>query len=103
GLATDPTKNELFSVLRIHPSDTTVRLLATVDPTSGVATEIGNPGLAIATIAIAADGTLYAVTGDGAVPPHTLFSIDKTTANPTQLLALTDNGQGEAIAFNSDD
>lgn len=72
GLASHPTTGELFALLTLAEdpacsSNTSVngrqRRVVKVDPTTGVATSIGNTGDCFAGIAFHANGTLYGVTG----------------------------------------
>jgi len=99
GFAVDPTDGTFYAVLRYAGVNS--RFLATINPVTGVATQIGSIGGGIAAIAFASNGTLYAVSGEGATPSETLFSVNKTTGQRTPLLTLSDDDAGEAIAYNS--
>jgi len=102
GIATDPTTAEIYAVARLDSRSQ--RLIIKVEPSTGEATLVGDTGEAIAGIAFDAEGTLYAITGDGGAPGSTLFTVDKSTGALTVFLGpLSANGSGEAIAFNSDD
>jgi hypothetical protein len=46
---------------------------------------------------------LYAVSGDGATPPSSLFTLDLATAAPNAVGALGNGDDGEGIAFRPDD
>jgi hypothetical protein len=81
---------------------TGLRYLGTVNPATGVITEIGDLGDKVANITFA-DGVLLGVTGDGAGTPETLFSINTATAAMTLLTALGNGDDGESIEFNPDD
>lgn len=100
GLALHPDTGVLYAVLRVTPG--TVRHLVTIDPGSGVATDLGDlGGLIFASITFAPDGTLYGVTGDGdGTNPEALYTINTTTSAPTLVMALGNGDDGEAIAFN---
>lgn len=98
GLATQPGTNTLFALIR-NQTGQTPRILATLDPATGVATAIGSTGDAFAGLAFACDGTLYGVTGDGGTVPETLFEINPATGAATQVLALGNGTDGETIAL----
>jgi hypothetical protein len=105
GLAQDPTTCLLWAILKV--SGQSGRELVTLNPATGVATSVGNTGLGTiggcAAITFATDGTLYGVTGTGAIPSETLFTLDKTNATPTLVVGLGNGDDGETIAFNPDD
>ncbi len=104
GMAKDPTTGVCWMILNItEPETTNPRVLVTVDEVTGVATLIGDTGEAFSTIAFDADGTLYGVTGDGASPPETLFTLSKANGLPTFVQPLGNGEDGEAIAFNPRD
>lgn len=95
GLATDPLDGKLWAILL--PG----RVLATIDPVSGIATKINTLGTGFAGLAFLPDGTLLGVTGDGGSPAETLFILSKTPGGtPTLLCPLGNGDDGEAIAFN---
>ena len=105
-MATDPTTNVLWALLKL--SGQIGRELVTIDPTTGIATSIGDTGESLAALAFLNDGTLYGVTGDqrsnpGAGTPETLFTLSKVDATPTLVVALGNGDDGETIAFNPDD
>lgn len=101
GLAVDPTSGVMYAVLKIAGQPT--RQLVTIDPSTGIATNVGDTGDNFAGLAFDSAGTLYGVTGDGAITPSTLFTIDKTSAATSLFLPLGNGTDGEAIAFNPDD
>jgi hypothetical protein len=101
GLATHPSTNVLYAILKL--SGVSGRVLATINPTTGVATMIGNTGDSFASIAFDCNGVLYGVTGEEGSPPESLFTIDTTTAAPTFMLGLGAGDDGEAIGFNPTD
>jgi hypothetical protein len=78
-----------------------VARLVTVSPFTGLAASIGNTGDSFADLAFDLSGKLYAVTGDGATVPETLFTLSTTNAMPTLVVALGNGDNGEALAFNS--
>ncbi len=79
------------------------RILATIDPNTGIANPIGNAQETFASIAFIADGTLYGVTGNGGATPETLFTISLNDGSPTFVQTLGNGTDGEAIAFNPND
>lgn len=117
GLAIHPGTSVAYAVLgRVSTFNDNVRFLATIDLTNGEATSLGRiktvgagTDVQIAGITFAADGTLYAVSGDGSsVCRACLFELGISNGEATHLKDLgTSNTQtgccGEAIAFNPDD
>ncbi len=96
GLATHPLTGELWALLRLESGR---RVLVTLDPSTGVATAIGNTDL-FAGLAFDAGGTLYGITGVAAQAPQALFVLSQTDASATFVLSLADDFFGQAIAFN---
>ncbi len=104
GLATNPLTGLLYGLLKTSQFNTDAgSVLAVIDPATGVATSVGNTGDAFAGLAFDATGQLFAVTGDGASSPETLFILGLVDASPTLFLTLGNGGGGEAIAFNPSD
>ncbi|MFN8398026.1 MAG: PKD domain-containing protein [Bacteroidia bacterium] len=102
GMAYDPVGHQTYVIMKV--SGVTGRVLGTIDPLTGVCTQVGNLGTNFATISFRNDGQLYGVTGNGAQPnPETLFKIDKTTGVPTLAIALGNGADGEIISYNGDD
>ncbi|MCP4708020.1 MAG: hypothetical protein GY869_05310, partial [Planctomycetes bacterium] len=101
GLATHPDTGVLWVILQTNTSD--FRILATIDPATGIATEIGDLGDAFAALAFDTSGTLYGLTGVGASEPETLYSISTTNASTTLLSFVGNDMPGEALAYNSQD
>lgn len=100
-LATHPDTGVLYGILRL--ADQNGRELVTIDPATGIATSIGDTQDAFAAIVFDDQGTLYGVTGDGAVISETLFTLDITTAISTMVTPLGNGDDGEALGFNPDD
>ena len=106
GLARNPLTDQLFALLKLQsagggPGQPAPRELVILDPTTGVATDVGDTGDAFAGITFDSNGTLFAVTGDGAnTDPESLFTLNSTDATPTLVGALGNGGFGENIAFN---
>jgi hypothetical protein len=101
GLAVDPTDGTLYAVTRFDAANRQVRNLITIDLGTFNATDLGQLAEdGVAGIAFDPNGTLYAVTGDGATNPEKLWTVDKTDATLMNFetgLGGTGGG-GEAIA-----
>ncbi len=87
GLAKDPTTGVCFIMLSPPGGGggtPGARILATINPFTGQASEIGNTGLPFAGMAFDNSGTLYGLTGDqnGAADP-TLYTLSKQNGSPT--------------------
>ncbi len=99
-MAARPSDGTLFAVIQTSADTTNNRRLVTIDPSTGIATNIGNLGRAFASLSFRSDGTLYGVVGDGgSTDPETLFTIDTSTAAITLQFALGNGADGESIAF----
>lgn len=99
-LAARPSSSTLYAVIgTLDAVNGRKRRLVTIDPNTGVATEIGPLSQNIAGLAFRPDNTLWAVSGDGASTPETLFTVDTATAALTQQFTLGNGEDGEAIAF----
>lgn len=98
GLAVQPGTGTLFVLLRLQ--GIAGRVLATVNPTTGVVTQIGNTGDNFSTLAFDCAGNLYGMTGQNANPDETLFQLSTTTGARTLLGPLTASNDGEALGFN---
>ena len=94
-LALDPTSSDIHAIVRVGGN----RLLATIDPSTGSATEKGNLGAMFASLAFDGTGQLWGVTGSGAAPPSTLYRIDKSNATTTLARALATGAGGQCIAY----
>jgi hypothetical protein len=101
GLARHPQAGTLFAMLKLE--GTSFRSLVTLDEWTGAATLIGDTGNRFSGLAFASDGTLYAVTGDGAGLPESLFILSTVDGSPTLVRELGAGSDGETIAFNPDD
>lgn len=103
GLAYDAGNNILYGVLRPVGGSAQSRRLVSIDPITGVCTDIGAMGDSFANITFHG-GTLYGVTGEGgaAAVPESLFSISTVNGSSTFIMNLGNGNDGEAIAFNSD-
>lgn len=94
-LTKQPSTGTVFAIVKASPT----RRLATCDLATGVLTDIGDLGLQFSSLTFSDSGTLYGVTGDGATPSETLFTIDPTTAVSTQVGALGNGSDGEIICW----
>lgn len=104
GLARDPTTGVCWIIINTSSDQSpTPRILATIDPSTGVATSVGNTGDAFSGITFDSSGVLFGVTGDGASTPETLFTLSKSDGTLTFFQTLGNGNDGEAIAFNPDD
>lgn len=101
GLARHPETGTLYALLKVEGSS--FRRLAILLEESGVAIDLGDTGRRFAGMAFGADGTLYAVTGDGSGIAETLFTLDLEDASSAEFVALGAGSDGETIAFNPDD
>ncbi len=100
-MATHPMTGQLWAILKVNPGGK--RVLVTINPVTGVASQIGGDQISFAALTFDAAGTLYADSGDGATPSETLFTINTATGVATLLCALGNGNDGEAIAFNPTD
>lgn len=100
GLATDPADGAVYAIVRLRDAASRkTRDLVTVDPGSLTATRIGTLSEdGVSSLAFLGDGTLLATTGDGATHPESLWTVDKSTASMTLIIAMGDGDDGEAIA-----
>ncbi|MBK6723597.1 MAG: hypothetical protein IPG58_10115 [Acidobacteria bacterium] len=94
-----PSDGVLFAIVQTAASTSTARRLVTIDPATGVATDIGSLGINMATLAFRANGVLYGVTGNGGTNPETLYTINTTNAAITLVTPLGNGADGETIAF----
>jgi hypothetical protein len=101
GIGHNPTNGLYYAIVKVQGQPT--RSLVTIDITTGIATEIGDTGLRLAGIAFTDAGVLYGISGDGASPSETLYTLDLNTGAPSFVLTLGNGTDGEAIAFNPDD
>jgi parallel beta-helix repeat protein len=101
GLAFDSTTGTLWGILKIQEQKE--RELVTINPSTGVATSIGNLGDRFAGIAFNSEGVLFGITGDGASVSETLYTIDKSDASLNLICELGRGNDGEAIAIDDSD
>lgn len=91
-----PADGAVFAIAK--ETSSAARRLVRVGLGTGALTDVGSLGLGFTTLAFTTGGTLYGVTADSAAPPETLFTIDPVTATVTQVGALGNGEDGEAIA-----
>ena len=103
GLDRHPTTGQLYALLQL--SGQVGRELVSIDPGTGIATDIGNTGHKLGAITFRRDSlgavTLYGVAGNSdPTDPDTLFTLDLSTGAPTFVPAFGNGNMGETIAFN---
>ena len=100
-LAQHPITGVYYIVAKV--SGVSGRVLCTWDATTSTATQIGNLGTNFSSLTFSPSGQLFGATGNGAMPPETLFEIDPATAATTLLVSLGNGADGEIICYNPDD
>jgi len=102
GLSFNPVDGLYYAIVKVSGGP---RRLATVDPETGVCTDIGSMGANFSTITFTPAGKLYAMAGNGAgVFAQRLYSVDITTGVPTFLAGPYPlSADGEVLAFNPGD
>ena len=100
GLAVDATSGTMYAVVKRRDSpNRKIRNLVTLDLTGLAATNVATfSENGVAGITFSPDGTLLAVTGDGADNPETLWSVNKANGMMTSIIAMGNGADGEAIA-----
>lgn len=99
GLHVDPSSGTMYGVVRLDGNPNgQVRDLVTIDVGSLTATDIGTLAQdGVAGITFLPDGTLLAVTGDGATNSEQLWTVNKTSGAMTFVMNLGNGADGEAI------
>ncbi len=97
GITVDPATGIHYLVYKIDGEAN--RFLGTVNPLTGVMTEIGPLGDQVASIVFDNNGLLLGTIGNGGIVSESLVSIDPATAETTLLLSLEEGGDGTIIAF----
>ena len=98
GLALDPTSGTVYAVAVLGSNTGLERTLTLLDATALTLTSVAvlsEDG--VAGITFLPDGTLIAVTGDGATNPEELWSVDRATGVMTLIMPLGNGANGEAI------
>ncbi len=105
GMAVDPTDGTFYAIVT-HSANLADRHLITLDPTTGLGTDIGGMGNRYATLGFLADGSLRTVSGNADASPEIYHSVNKATGQTTALCPLPAIGadeQGQMLALNYDD
>lgn len=103
-LSKQPSTGNVFIIGALNGQSNNPRFLGVInDIYTGVVTNIGSTGDAISSIAFAANGTLYAVSGDGATNNGELYSVNISDGTLTLLSGITDNDDGAVIGVNPND
>ncbi len=98
GLSIRPCTGEFYVSYKANAS----RYLGIIDTATAVITEIGDMGDNVAGICFGDNNQLYAVTGDGATTPETLYKVDLGNGTMTLFVTLGNGDDGECIAFCKD-
>lgn len=96
GLAFDPTTNILYGITS-NNSPNIARHLVTINPATGLATDIGALGIGGADIAFDAAGNLYMSSGNAT----NLYSVNKATGVATVIGATGTGNGGSGLAINA--
>jgi len=100
GLATQPGTNQLWALLVVSSEENTFRRLVTIDPITGLATQIAKLSGRFMDMMFDTGGTLYAIADNRPVPggspilPARIYSVDQTTGSSTEFLDVS----GGAVA-----
>ncbi|MDH3479851.1 MAG: hypothetical protein OEO20_16265 [Gemmatimonadota bacterium] len=100
GLAVDPTSGMMYAVVRLRDNpNRKTRDLVTLDVTALAAAYVAPLSEnGVSGITFLPDGTLLAVTGDGADNPETLWSVNKADGVMTSIIAMGNGADGESVA-----
>jgi hypothetical protein len=98
-MSANPLDGTLFAVIKTSADIGNDRRLVTINPTTGVATNIGNLGDNFSSLAFRSNGVLYGVVGDGGINSETLWTINTSTASTTFVMPFGNGADGETIAF----
>ncbi len=95
-ISQDPTDGTYYAVIQSSGGGQSGRILATINPETGIGSKIDSLDLAFSTLAFRSDGSLFGVGGAGSDVNDVLFSIDKTNALVSPSCSLPETG----TAFN---
>jgi PA domain/Secretion system C-terminal sorting domain/Calx-beta domain len=98
----DPSTSQYYVVVKVG-TGATPRRLGTLNPITGVITDIGSLGDRFSGLTFSTTGNLWGVTGNGATCSECLYTINKATATPTFIRTLGLGADGEVILFNPAD
>lgn len=90
GIAAHPQTAVLYIILDANPQDTNDRRLATVDPATGVVTDIGAMGDAFCGLTFGSDGTLYAIHANDNADEAAVYTVNLATGATTLFRASAD-------------
>ena len=102
-LATDPTSDTLWAIIRVDSTSGSPRELAMIGVDTGEVTLVGNTGDRFSALAFDSSGQLFGLTGSGGNVPSTLHFLSTTDAMSTEIVPLSSDYGGEALGFNPDD
>ena len=97
GLARHPITGDLWVILKIV--NASGRSLGKIDIGTGAVAVVGNTGTKISGITFDDRGVLFAISGDGAAPAETLYTLSLVNAGATLFLTLGAGVDGETIGF----
>ena len=103
GLATNPVTEELFAVLSVQDPVDIRRLLTSIEPISGMATQIGGGQVGRAAALVFDNfGTLYSgeSANTGAGFANKLYVLDTFTGQRTEFMSIANSEGGIALALN---
>jgi len=103
GLATSPVTEELFAVLSVEDPVDTRRLLTSIEPIAGMATQIGSGTVGrAAALVFDNSGTLYSgeSANTGAGFANKLYVLDTFTGQRTEFMSIANSEGGIALALN---
>jgi hypothetical protein len=108
GIAAHPQTGVLYVIVDTNPNNTSERRLASVNPATGVVTDIGPLGDTFCGLTFGSDGTLYAIHGHDNPDEAAVHTVDLATGATTLFRASDDvlaggfpDGQGSySIEFN---
>ena len=92
GLATKPGTNQLWALLIVRSEANSFRRLVTLNPTTGLATQIAKISGRFVDLAFDGAGTLYAIADNRPVPggstvlPARIYTVNTTTGQSTEFL-----------------
>ena len=89
GLTTHPITGEVYIIFKSGGPN---RSLGIIDPETGIGTDLGNTFQRFSGISFDAAGNLYAISGDGATPPETLFEIETSSVTSSMSYTCSDIG-----------
>lgn len=98
-ISQNPANGLYYCILKVSGG----RVFASINPTTGVCTQIGGILPNFSSITFTPSGKCYGMTGTGATPSKTLFTINVSTGATTLLSTIGFGSDGQVIAFNKND